>query len=218
MYGFSKQQIVLMAPAHAAMPGTGKIPLDVAVERRFSARPFQALLVAFDAHPANQAIALVPGAPCPCLRVERDFVLERFAASAILPSQFRAGAASLLAHYRANRGRPRAPTRPPLGEIELIYMDPTFEGLLLQDEGALRRVFGLKKTPSTWCPFPYTGDRPDFALREIVNAHRRAGPKHLRLSHDAAKHAWAQEILKKASPTSAVWGHAIAARPRKVLS
>jgi hypothetical protein len=150
VYGFNKQQIVIMDPAHAAMPGAGKIPLDVAIEQRFRAKPFQALIVAFDAYPANQAIELVPGEPCPCLRVEKDFVLQRFAASSILPARFRASASSLLTHYQANRSRSRAPTRPPLGDVELIYMEPMFEALLLQDKQALHRVFGLKKTPKAW--------------------------------------------------------------------
>jgi hypothetical protein len=218
VYGFSKQQIVIMDPAHAAMPGAGKIPLDVAIEQRFNARPFQDLVIAFDAYPANQAIRLDPREPCPCLRVEKDFVLRRFVASKILPPQFRVSAGRLLTRYQANRGQPRAPTRPPLGEVELIYMEPTFESLLLQDESALRRVFGLRRTPNTWPALPHTGDRPDFVLREIVNKHRKAGPNHLRLLYDAAKHAWAQEVLRNALQTSAIWEHAIADRLRKVLS
>ena len=215
--GFSKQQIVLMDAAHAHMAGAGKVPLDVAIERQYRRQAFDDLVIAFDAHPANQAIRLVEGDELPCLRHEKDFVLERLAASEILPAAFRAAAQRLLRHYAANRARPRADTRPPIGQVELVYMDPTFEAMLLQDCAALRRVFGLASAPGGWPSLPFAEDRPDFALRKIVNEHRRTGPNHLRLTYDAAKHAWAQEILRNARPSSPIWAHDIATRLGKVL-
>lgn len=218
VYGFSKQQIVIMDPAHAAIPIAGKISLDVEIEQKFKARPFQYLLIAFDAIPANQAIQLNRDEQSPCLRAEKNFLLERLAKSTILPSQFCAAAARLLAHYQKNRSEPRAPKRPPIGAVELIYMDPTFESLVLQDERAIRSLFELKKTPSAWPALPPEGERPDFVLRKIVNAHRICGPKHLRVPYDAAKHAWAQEILRNAPANSPIWQHPIAVRLQKVLS
>jgi len=219
VYGFNKQQILLMDPAHRQMAAAGKIPLDVAIEREHKALPFQTLIVAFDAHPANQAIQLIQGQLSPCFRLEKDFVLRSFAESAMLPEEFRTEAARLLAHYHANRATPRPAARPPLGDVELVYMDPMFESLVLQDAHALRAVFGLKRTPHTWPALPHTGDRPDWDLGEIVGLHwKKAGPKHLRLPYRAAKHAWAQEVLKKASANSAIWAHPIAARLKKVLS
>ena len=217
VYGFTKQQIVIMDPLHAALPGAGKIPLDVFIEREFKKKPFDILVIAFDAHPKNQAIPLVEGQTFPCLRVEKDFVLTHLAASKVLPQRFRNAARRLLNHYGMNRAAPRASVRPPLGEVELVYMEPTFEGLLLQDTAALRGVFGLQKTPKDWPALPYTEDRPDFALRKIVNAYHRRGPKYLRLTYDSAKHAWAQEILRNAAPTSPIWAHAIVQRLIKVL-
>lgn len=215
VYGFSKQQIIIMHPKHAAMPGAGKIPLDVAIDLRYRERPFQGLVVAFDAYPANQAIEIVRGAPC--LRLERDFVLRQFAASRLLPPQFRAGARSLLTHYRRALGQARDATRPPLGDVEIIYMDPMFEALVLQDAAALRGVFGLSRTPNDWPALPYSDSRPDFALGKIVNEHRKDGPKHLRLPYAAAKHSWAHEVLRHAPPTSAIWSHVIASRLAKLL-
>lgn len=216
VYGFTKQQLVLMAPEHAALPGAGKVPLDVFIELKHREVPFHTLVVAFDAIPANQAIKVAPRAPC--LRLEKDFVLERFAASDRLPLPFRAASRALLTHYQGSRGRPRDATRPPIGDVELVYMEPTFEALVLQDVRALRAVFDLKKTPKTWPALPHTGGRPDFALRTIVDAHFKTGPRYLRVPYDARKHAWAHEVLKKASPTSPIWRHPIAERLRKVLS
>ncbi len=215
VYGFSKQQLVLMAPSHAGVPGAGKMPLDVFIERKHQETPFHILIVAFDAFPANQAIKVIPGAPC--LRLEKDFLLERFKMSELLPPPFRAAAAALLAHYRGNRGQPRTGTRPPFGNVEVVYMEPTFEALLLQDDKALRAVFGLRKTPKTWPAFPHVGQRPDAVLRKIVDAHCRSGPNYLRVPYDAGKHAWAHEVLKKAPTTSAIWTHVIAERLRKAL-
>ena len=214
VYGFSKHQLVLMA-ANAASLSAARLPLDVIIERAFRRSPFQTLIVAFDAQPANQAITPVPTGPC--MRDERDFVLDRFRVSAILPRPFRTEATSLLAHYRNNRGQPRNVSRPPFGDVELVYMDPTFESLVLQDAKALREVFGLSKTPKSWPTLPHVGKRPDFALRRIVDSHRARGPKYLRVPYDAAKHAWAHEVLRNASSTSAVWAHPVAKRLGKVL-
>jgi hypothetical protein len=104
-----------------------------------------------------------------------------------------------------------------MGEVELVYMDPTFEAMLLQDSAALRCVFGLDRAPRGWPSLPYAEDRPDFALRKIVNDHCRSGPSYLRVRYDAAKHAWAQEILRSAAPTSAIWDHDIVKRLGKLL-
>jgi hypothetical protein len=149
--------------------------------------------------------------------VEKDFVLSHLAASRVLPETFRAAAEQLLDHYAENRAIPRVCARPPLGEVELVYMNPTFEAMLLQDVKALRAVFKLKKAPADWPTLPYTDDRPDLALPMIVNKHRLAGPEYLRLPYKAAKHAWAQEILRNAVETSAIWEHAIVQRLTKVL-
>lgn len=217
VYGFTKQQIVIMDPARAAMPGVAKTPLDVFIALTFKKRAFDRLVIAFDAHPANQEIPLVEGQASPCLRVEKDFVLSRLAASQGFPEPFRTAAARLLAHYSGNRAASRRSARPPIGDVELVYMDPMFEAMLLQDVTPLRATFGLKKAPKDWPALPYADDHPDFALRKLVNKHRFAGPEYLRLSYDAAKHAWAQEILRNAGKTSAIWEHAIVQRLIKVL-
>jgi hypothetical protein len=217
VHGFTKLQIVIMDPNRAAVRSAGMMPLDVFIERAFQKQAFGRLVIAFDAHPANQAIPLIEGQATPCLQVEKDFVLSRLAASRILPEPFRDAAARLLAHYAENRAVPRARARHPIGEVELVYMNPTFEAMLLQDVKALRALFGLRKAPADWPALPFAGDRPDTALLGIVDKHCLAGPKHLRLRYKPAKHAWAQEILRNAGRTSAIWQHAIAQRLTKVL-
>jgi hypothetical protein len=217
VYGFTKMQIVFMGSAGEKIRAAGKVPLDIAIERAFNKRAFASLVVAFDAHPKNQAITLVEDVKLPCLRLEKDFVLERFAESKILPAPFREAAHRLRAHYEVTRAKPRPRGRPPIGDVEVVYMDPTFEAMLLQDVAALRRVFGHERTPRDWPPLPYTGERPDFALRKIVDASYRRGPKYLRQRYDARKHAWAQEILRAAAGGSPIWQHTIVQRLAKVL-
>jgi hypothetical protein len=217
VYGFTKMQIAFMGPAGEKIKAAGKVPLDVAIELAFRKQAFAGLVVAFDAHPANQAIPLIEGVKLPCLRLEKDFVLERFAESKILPAPFRAAARRLRAHYEATRAAPRRPARPPIGDVEVVYMDPTFEAMLLQDAAALRRVFGLERTPRDWPALPHSEDRPDFALRKIVDTSHRRGPPYLRQRYDARKHAWAHEILREAADGSAIWKHAIVQRLAKVL-
>jgi hypothetical protein len=220
VYGFSKQQLVMMGAQSAPM-AAGKVPLDVLIEQKHRECPFVRLVVAFDAEPANQAIGIgaAKGASpqMPCLRLEKDFVLEHFAQSAMLPPFLKRAASVLLSNYGGNRGRPRASRRPPIADIELIYMAPMFEALVLEDVAALRAVFGLKKTPRDWPALPLENARPDFELRKIVDAHRKHGPTHLRTSYKQSKHAWAHEILKNADQASPIWRHPVAERIRKVL-
>jgi hypothetical protein len=217
VHGFIKDQLEYMAPKHAASPPpSGQPKLDVLIEVHHRKSRFDRLIVAFDAHPANQAAGVV--SKTPCLRLEKDFVLECFAKSAFLPAAFRTASAALLTHYRAHRGQSRAPTRPPIGDVELVFMEPTFEAAVLQDAAALRRVFGLASVPAAWPRFPVTSLRPDFVFRDIVNRHRRQGPLYLRTHYDADKHAWAREVLRNAGPGSKIWQHEISQRLDKALS
>jgi len=215
VYGFSKHQLVLMDPGQK-LPNKTKIPLDVFIKQKFDEEPFDVLIIAFDAEPENQAITTVPEGQAPCLRLEKDFVLTRLADSSFVPERFRRASRQLLAHYERQRATPRPPSVPPIGAVELVYMAPMFEDLILHDRIALRDVFGLSKTPKSW-PELEGQRRPDFVLKKIVDAHRRTGPKHLRVTFDAAKHAWALEVLRKARENSPIWTHPIAERVRKVV-
>jgi hypothetical protein len=209
VHGFTKQQLVLMDPP-ADVRVAGKIPFDVLVKLKHAEAPFDRLVVAFDALPENQSVLELPGGSC--LASERDFLLRGLANSHVLPAPFRQSAEALLRHYAQHRGQARARTRPPLGDVEAIYMAPCFEAVVMADSTALRSVFSLQRVPSSWPRMPYRGRRPDFELAKIVDAHRNEGPPYLRQQYKERKHAWAQEIVRKAPIHSPVLSHPIAQR------
>ena len=209
VHGFTKQQLVLMA-SPAAVTVAPRIPLDALVARQHDETPFDRIVVAFDALPANQEVLDLPGGSC--LASERDFLLKKFSESAVLDRRFKASAGSLLRHYRSHRGQPRVRTRPPLGDVEVIYMAPMFEALVMTDAAAIRKVFGLERVPRNWPKIPFRGPRPDFAFAKIVDDHRGDGPTYLRQPYKERKHAWAQEVMRKAGPESPLLAHVIARR------
>jgi len=209
VHGFTKQQLVLLDPK-TSITVAGKIPLDVHIHLKHAASAFRRLVIAFDALPANQAV-LDFGRPS-CLASERDFLLSGLARSEVLAPRFKQAAGALLAHYKGNRARPRTRTRPPLGDVEVIYMDPSFEALLMTDAAAIRRLFSLERAPNAWPKMPFRGTHPEFELAKLIDAHRLAGPPHLHQRFRERKHAWAQEIVRHASATSPLFRHDIAVR------
>lgn len=210
VFGFTKGNLVQMDET-ATITSADRRPLDAMIAVAHDERPFERLVVAFDALPANQVV--MKNTKGACLASERDFLLDRLAKSVVLPARFKSAAAALLAYYAGNRGRPRRPrTRPPFGDVEVIYMDPCFEALLLTDAAAIRDVFGLKSVPKAWPGMPYRSQKPDVAIAQLIDGHRREGPRHLRIPWRDAKHAWAHEIVKSASKNSRLFQHDIARR------
>jgi hypothetical protein len=214
VHGFSKAQIVAMA-SPAARTAQGEVryssrrPLDAAIAVEYDLSRFDVLMVAFDAHPPNQEL-LSSG----CMRREIDFVLERFAESSVLPDQFRAEARRLRVHYGQNPRHPRGPGRPPRGPVEILYMDPKFEALILTDVAAWRDVFGLGRTPKDWPSLPPRHTQLEGCLERIVSLGRSHGkaPRHVHGDAKSAKHAWAAEVVRRAKTNSPMWKHSIAIR------
>lgn len=214
VHGFTKQQLVLLDPG-STIKVAFKLALDVHIERKHKLREFDRLVIAFDALPANQNV--VSAGLGSCLATERDFLLSGLARSAILPQRFKASAAALLKHHSDNRGVARPRTQPPFGDVEVIYMEPDFESLVLTDPVAVRKVFSLSRAPNTWPKMPYLGKDPAVAFMRIVDAHRRNGPVYLRQPYKARKHAWAHEVVKHATVQSALFTHVIAERLRVLV-
>jgi len=209
VHGFTKQQLVLMKPKRDVVVA-GKVPFDVLVALKYGESPFDRFVVAFDALPENQAVLELPGGSC--LASERDFLLRELSKSRVLPDRFRRSAEALLTYYSHHRGKVRTRTRPPLGDVEAIYMDPCFEAVVMTDASALRSVFSLGRVPAAWPRMPFRGRRPDFELAKIVNEHRDKGPTYLRQPYKERKHAWAQEVVRQAAARSPLFAHPIAHR------
>lgn len=227
VHGFNKGQLVAMGeprdPLTRSLARTStEIPLDVMIATAYDQQPFEVLIVAFDAHPANECLqptasgALRAGrAQRPCQREELHFVLRHLAESEVLPAPFRQDAASLLAHYQGAPASSRATGRPPRGSLDLLYMDPEFEALVTSDDSAILATLSLKSRPKGWPQFPPKRKKHKDTLEKAC----RMGtpPRHLRGAFRESPHAWALEILRNASERSRLWQHVIAARLRLLL-
>lgn len=212
VHGFSKGDLVAMDPKHKDLG----VRLDAQIATAFDGSPFEVLLVAFDAHPKNQALQPQASGAArkrggrPCRREETHFVLRHFAQSPVLPEPFKRDAGELLAHYEATpKPEPRRPGRPPRGSLDLLYMAPEFESLLAADEAPLLSLFGLRKKPKDWPRFP--ASEPKDAIARIIDETRGAPPGHLRRPFRSSAHAWAREILRR-TRNEKLLQHPIAAR------
>jgi hypothetical protein len=214
VYGFNKGQIRALKGAPGSPPkGEGVEPLDVLISRMHERHGFENAIIAFDRWPRNEAI---PSEPY-CLRTEVNFILEAFKRRAILPAGFLDAATALLERYRDFRKTPRAASRPPLGPLEFLFMDPTFEGLLVHDESAVLHALGLKIRPKDWPKFKTHSRKPEKEiLPPAIAAAARQRQVSLRAFHHD-KHGWALKIIRAATEDAKLWEHPIIERLEKLL-
>ena len=166
VHGFTKFQLVAMGGDSQSSPvasgDSQKIPLDAVIAITHQREPFDILVVAFDAHPANQRLQPTKHGKLasatvfrPCQVDEVAFVLHQFANSRILPDEFKLESASLLECYQQQpKPAPRGKGRPPRGLLDLLYMDPEFEALVTSDDAAVRAIFSFPKKPKDWPTLP----------------------------------------------------------------
>jgi hypothetical protein len=204
--GFSKNHLAKMAdPPDVQM--AGQQPLHLLVAQHYDREPFRRAIVAFDALPANQAVVPANG-----MRGEVNFVLQCFEGCEKLPEAIRKAARSLLHWYEipcAQRSV-RAP-----GALEIIYMNPSFEALLVSDEASVRRalVGEGERLPSEWPTFNQNERHPEqHILPQCVDCARREARVIVRGSFKTNKHAWAEYILRHVRHDSDLLNHEIAAR------
>lgn len=217
VHGFSKGDLVAMDPKHKDLG----VRLDAQIATAFDGSPFEVLLVAFDAHPKNQALQPQASGAArkrggrPCRREETHFVLRHFAQSAVLPEPFKRDARELLVHYEATpKPGPRSAGRPPRGSLDLLYMEPEFESLLAADDAPLLELFQLRKRPKEWPRFPAA--EPKCALAGIIDETKGSPPGHLRRPFRATAHAWGRAILQHTRDDKLLQ-HSIAARLKVLL-
>lgn len=216
VYGFSKAQIVALAPAPEGIHMTTRLPLDALVTSKFDKKPFDVLVIAFDANPANQVLLAHS-----CLRTEVSFVLEHLSNSTLLPEQFKRDARGLIAYYNEHPRTPRVAGRPPRLSVDIIYMDPMFEALIVADPVAVRSVFGLEKDPKDWPSSSRSDGRLDQLFSKMITVGKSAKgaklPHFLRGDAKSNKHGFALEAVRKAGGGSPLWSHPITSRLRTVV-
>lgn len=212
VYGFSKKNIILLKePPNRPRLGWSDEPLDLLIKRSHEQNHFDNAIVAFDRWPANQEITTQSW----CLRTEVNWVLESFLKRQVLPPDFLRDSQALLERYAQYQypERPRGSGRPPLCSLEFIFMDPTFEGLLVEDESAVLRALELAHRPRRgWPKFNSDHREPGLSVLQpaidcAAGHHKRGFP-----SFKVDKHGWALRIIQQAPPDSRLWIHPISSR------
>jgi hypothetical protein len=222
----SKTHLVAMDPRNPPMSGAGE-RLDQLMVRVLSRDPFDVAVVAWDLVPAWNP----RGEFC---RWNETLDLYRFlSASRDLPGIWREKAQQRLEDLsgRAVPGaRQRLPQVEP-GMVLPVCMEPLFEGLLVQDEAAVKRALGVKKEPKGW---PRTGwsdateRRPDLnVLAPAITALRRHRPapgvfRKVRGDMRTHKNEWGElllrELLEDSHARSLVLSHPISRRLTELLT
>jgi len=222
----NKKHLIAMDPRKPKMSGGGEA-LDQLMVRTMNREPFDAAIVAWDLHPAWDP----EGAFC---RWTETVDLYRFLAeSATLPEVWRVQAAKRYADLRGRSSPGERSRRPRLepGMVLPVCMEPMFEGLLVQDAAAVRRVLGLRQTPKTW-PSRGWGDaserQPDLhVLAPAIESLLRHRPKPavLRKIHgDMSDHKneWGElllrELLADQRAKALILSHPIAVRLKEIAA
>lgn len=209
--GFSKSQLRKME-RNSTIVESGPPPLHFLVAQHYDLEPFDRAIIAFDAFPENQEVV-----PKGCQHEEIDFVLRHFAdASGFLPPQIIEAAAQLRRHYGTPAERREARST---GALELLYMRPNFEALLVCDEPTVKRALlgHGEKAPSKWPAFNTHDRNPDQrSLPAAVDCASRAVRAKVRGKFSENKHGWAEYIVRHATAQSRMMNHPIAQRLRSI--
>lgn len=215
----SKKHLVAMDPSSPPMSGSSE-GLDQLMARRLLHTPFDAAVVAWDLAPPWNANGQF------CRRQETLDLYRFLSESDALTAPWRELARGRLDTLtRAPSSPPRRTTRLQRYEVLALCMEPCFEGLLTQDERAIRKVLGLTTTPEGW-PTIGWGDpntrRPDDSLiRPAIAALRtirpvpkicRQIPGDFRTNKDGWGEVLIRELLKSADGRSLVLKHPISRR------
>lgn len=206
--GFSKHQILkLKEPVEVRR--VAPQALDLLVAGRYDLQNFDRAIVAFDAFPKNQEVLEKD-----CMHDEIDFVLRHFATCPQLAPKFRQAADTLRARYAVPEAQRQPYQRSP-SCLEIIYMQPTFEGIFACDEDTVKRALlgPTARRPNGWPDFDATDPRPaESLLPRAVECAREEARRIVRGSFKTNKHAWAEFILREASASCEMLKHDIATR------
>jgi hypothetical protein len=197
----SKTHLVAMDPANPPMSGAGE-RLDQLMARVLARKPFDVAVVAWDLVPAwNPKEEFC--------RWRETVNLYRFLSdSRALPEIWREKARQRFQDLSSRRVPSARQHLPPLEPCMVlpICMEPVFEGLLVQNEGAVKRALGLKREPKGW---PRTGwadpreRRPDLnVLAPAITAIQRLRPtvdvfRKIRGDMRTHKNEWGEFILRE---------------------
>jgi hypothetical protein len=191
----------------------GKESLDVAIQRLHAETPLDRVIIAFDRWPSNQFIPVEDqDLACP-MRPEVAFILGKLAKSSKLDGRFKKAADRLLERYDSRDTlTPRAEA---MGPVEVLFMDPMFEALLVHDEPTVRKALDVPaRAPRDWPKFKTTERALDKAVLDPAVKSAIRG----RASYSAAKARWGHAIVEAAAPDAKLWEHPLAQRLCRLLA
>jgi hypothetical protein len=144
VHGISKRNVLALDPDHPPLVGTEA--LDDMLVRLGAGKEFDAAVVAWDVLPRWDDL------PAPCRWEEQVRFYKHLSDSRAIPPTWVEYARRRRDDYRS---RPRASQRagPPSvrpGAILPLCMDPEFESLLVGNEAAVKRAFGLEGSVRDW--------------------------------------------------------------------
>ena len=191
----------------------GKEALDISIQRLHAKNPLDRVIIAFDRWPSNQSIPVEDQSQACPMRPEVAFILGKLAKSSKLDDRFRKAADKLLERYGSRDTlTPRSGAMSP---VEVLFMDPMFEALLVHDEPTVRRALDVSaKAPRDWPKFKTTERALDKAVLDPAVKSAIRG----RASYSAAKARWGHTIVKAAAPDAKLWEHPLAQRLCRLLA
>jgi hypothetical protein len=192
-------------------PAAGE-PLDVLLARQIRGECLDRVVVAFDRFPSNQCLTETERLrPCP-MRAEVAFVLERLSKSSQMPERFKVSAKRLLERYASDDVLlPRCRANE---AIEVVFMDPMFEAILVSDETTIRKALGFNSRPKDWPKFrTYERALDKRVLDPAVEC--KVGKPGAYLEKKAY---WGHKFISAAEHTAALWRHHIALRICRALA
>lgn len=191
----------------------GKEALDVSIQRLHLKTPLDRVIIAFDWWRPIQEIPVKDrNLPCP-MRPEVAFILGKLAKSSKLDGRFKKAAEGLLERYGSRD--PLTPRAGAMGPVEVLFMDPMFEALLVHDESTVRKALKVPaRAPRDWPTFK-TRERAldkavlDPAVKSAIRGYA---------SYSAEKARWGHTIVKAAAPDARLWEHPLAQRLCRLLA
>jgi hypothetical protein len=223
----SKTHLVAMDSSNPPMSGAGE-RLDQLLERTLRKNPFDVAVVAWDLVPPWNPKGEF------CRWIETVDLYRFLAESDCLPEIWRESARQRfqdLSQRSTPGNRRRLPPLKP-GMVLPVCMEPVFEGILVRDEGAVRRALGIERMAVKDWPKQGWGDsqdmRPDLnVLTPAIRALRALQPKRpiLRTIHGdmkTHKSEWIELLLRRLldddRSRSDVLSHPIARRLSELLA
>lgn len=197
------------APGSKEKLPTNVMAVDQFIRDRHHQSPLINIVIAFDCKPAITVAGIQGTGRC----AEIEWVLRRLIERRVLPDPFLSAARKLQALYGSNPKAPRRAGRPPRLPLELLFMDPCFDGLFAADETTVRTATGHARYPKDWPTFDAHELHPERGLlNRATKLATREAHKGIRGSYVEYRNEWGYKFVRTAKDNARLFKHPIATR------